>query len=217
MKELSYHSYRNFTKLKGIYHSRMSSMLLRARRIRANRFSFILSTKTILKRSYSVPNEDILNSHPPVWGYQKPTKFGLPDYTPQQLYNRASQAPLMRLIESYRRHAHRSASLDPLSLAPRPPVPALDPRRYGFKLSSDFLSSKLPLNHQSSLLPDQSVPIISERDESEIYNVDGLLGMGPLAQSNDHRFSLDQIIQRLQQVYCGRIAYEFMHLPVKQI
>lgn len=36
------------------------------------------------------------------WGYQEPTAFVLPDFTPSELANRNANAPLLRLVESYR-------------------------------------------------------------------------------------------------------------------
>ncbi|KAL8279079.1 hypothetical protein RQP46_008537 [Phenoliferia psychrophenolica] len=84
-----------------------------------------------------------------VFGHHPPPEFTLPDFTPEELANRARHANLLRLVESYRRHGHRAAKLDPLDLAERPNVPALDPRRYGFNvdakiLRTDFISEALP-------------------------------------------------------------------------
>ncbi|KAH9444103.1 hypothetical protein Pst134EB_026485 [Puccinia striiformis f. sp. tritici] len=148
----------------------------------------------------------------PVWGYQRPESFQLPDFTPQQLSNRASQASLVRLVDSYRRHAHRSASLDPLSLTPRPSVPALDPRRYGFGVSPTFLKERLHSNHIANDLPSEMIDILG--DETKLWSVDGVVGMGTRTPGGVQR-TLGEIIDRLQQVYCGRIAYEYMHLPNK--
>ncbi|KNF03572.1 oxoglutarate dehydrogenase (succinyl-transferring), E1 component [Puccinia striiformis f. sp. tritici PST-78] len=148
----------------------------------------------------------------PVWGYQRPESFQLPDFTPQQLSNRASQASLVRLVDSYRRHAHRSASLDPLSLTPRPSVPALDPRRYGFGVSPTFLKERLHSNHLANELPSEMIDMLG--DETKLWSVDGVVGMGTRTPGGVQR-TLGEIIDRLQQVYCGRIAYEYMHLPNK--
>jgi len=149
---------------------------------------------------------------PPVWGYQRPESFQLPDFTPQQLSNRASQASLVRLVDSYRRHAHRSATLDPLSLTPRPSVPALDPRRYGFGVSSSFLKDRLHSNHIAHDLPSEMVEHLG--DENKLWAVDGVVGMGTRTPGGLQR-TLGEIVDRLQEVYCGRIAYEYMHLPNK--
>ncbi|WAR62082.1 hypothetical protein PtB15_14B176 [Puccinia triticina] len=149
---------------------------------------------------------------PPVWGYQRPESFQLPDFTPEQLLNRASQASLVRLVDSYRRHAHRSASLDPLSLTPRPSVPALDPRRYGFGVSPSFLKDRLHSNHIANELPSEMIDELG--DETKLWSVDGVVGMGTRTPGGVQR-TLGEIIDRLQQVYCGRIAYEYMHLPNK--
>ena len=65
----------------------------------------------------------------------------------------------MRLVDAYRRHGHRAARLDPLNLAERPPVAALDPRRYGFalpdgyELAPEYCSEALP-----PVLPELSDP-----------------------------------------------------------
>ncbi|PLW21799.1 hypothetical protein PCANC_02924 [Puccinia coronata f. sp. avenae] len=149
---------------------------------------------------------------PPVWGYQRHEPFRLPDFTPQQLFNRASQASLVRLVDSYRRHAHRSASLDPLSLTPRPSVPALDPRRYGFGVSSSFLKDRLHSNHIANDLPSGMIEALG--DETNLWSVDGVVGMGTKNPGGVQR-TLGEIVDRLQDVYCGRIAYEYMHLPNK--
>lgn len=149
---------------------------------------------------------------PPAWGYQRHETFELPDFNPQQLSNRASQPSLVRLVDSYRRHAHRSATLDPLSLTPRPPVPALDPRRYGFNLSSGYVNESIPSTHRSKNLPDKMVDDLG--DENTLWSVDGIIGMGGRETSPGQR-SLAEIIDRLEAVYCRRIGYEYMHLSNK--
>ena len=114
--------------------------------------------------------------------------------------NRAS-SPLVRLVDSYRRHGHRAALLDPLKLTPRPPVAALDPRRYGFALSD-----QLEAEYTSVALPEVQ-PHLS--DSNKQWATSGILyGI------NDHH-TVGEVAKRLQEVYCGPIAYEFMHLPVR--
>ncbi|KAG8217006.1 thiamine diphosphate-binding protein [Butyriboletus roseoflavus] len=55
----------------------------------------------------------------------------MPDYTPEQLANRATNAPLLRYADSLRTHGHRAASIDPLDILRRERVAALEPTRYG--------------------------------------------------------------------------------------
>ncbi|GAA5912296.1 uncharacterized protein JCM6883_003313 [Sporobolomyces salmoneus] len=88
-----------------------------------------------LKLSSRIPYARALHSKP--FGYRPPSKFTLPDFTPSELSNRVENASLLRLVESYRKHAHRAARVDPLGLADRSRVPALDPRRYGLELEED--------------------------------------------------------------------------------
>ena len=54
----------------------------------------------------------------------------VPD-TPEQLSNRATNAPLLRYADALRTHGHRAASIDPLGLLQRERVAALEPSRYG--------------------------------------------------------------------------------------
>ncbi|KWU42366.1 dehydrogenase E1 and transketolase domain-containing protein 1 [Rhodotorula sp. JG-1b] len=121
-----------------------------------------------------------------IWGYQSPREFTVPDFTPTELANRVENANLLRLVESYRRHGHRAALLDPLDLAQRPVVPALDPRRYG---------------------------LAATPSREEFYDVRGILDFPDDGQGT-HK-TAQEIAQRLAEVYCGRVAYEFMHMPSK--
>ena len=136
-----------------------------------------------------------------VFGQYRPPEFRLPDFSVEELSNRAS-SPLVRLVDSYRRHGHRAALLDPLNLAERPPVPALDPRRYGFALPDAF-----------EVLPEYTSSIHASvqptlEDPSKLWATAGILyGM-------QDAMSIGEVTRRLQEVYCGGIAYEFMHLPV---
>ncbi|KAI6158451.1 dehydrogenase E1 and transketolase domain-containing protein 1 [Pisolithus thermaeus] len=74
-----------------------------------------------LKRAY----------HDESFGFRKPRQFTLPDYTPAELSNRTTNAPLLRYADAVRTHGHRAASIDPLDLLRRERVPALEPSRYG--------------------------------------------------------------------------------------
>ncbi|KPV74148.1 uncharacterized protein RHOBADRAFT_54008 [Rhodotorula graminis WP1] len=144
-----------------------------------------------------------------VWGYQAPQEFTLPDFSPQELANRARNASLLRLVESYRRHGHRAALVDPLDLAKRPNVPALDPRRYGFTLSSDVAA-----NLRDEFVSDVK-PLEQVSAEGDKFNVEGILDFPKSTGGTSEERTMDEIATRLAEVYCGGIAYEFMHLPSK--
>ncbi|GAA5879230.1 hypothetical protein JCM3774_003528 [Rhodotorula dairenensis] len=138
-----------------------------------------------------------------IWGYQSPREFTVPDFTPAELANRVENANLLRLVESYRRHGHRAALLDPLDLAQRPVVPALDPRRYGLAATpnrEEFVS--------------EIVPELGKAAADKTYDVRGILDFPDTDGDGSHR-SAKEIAQRLAEVYCGRVAYEFMHMPSK--
>jgi probable 2-oxoglutarate dehydrogenase E1 component DHKTD1 len=69
------------------------------------------------------------------FGHRVPAKYELPDCesilsnecdtsadnsdTPEELDNRNRNAPLLRFVESVRRHGHRAAQIDPLDLMDR--------------------------------------------------------------------------------------------------
>ena len=129
-----------------------------------------------------------------IWGYQFPREFTVPDFTPAELANRVENANLLRLVESYRRHGHRAALLDPLDLAQRPVVPALDPRRYGLAATpsrEEFVSETVPQKKDN---------------QTEKYDVRGILDFPDDGQGT-HK-TAQEIAQRLAEVYCGRVAYE---------
>ncbi|GAA5954715.1 hypothetical protein JCM3765_003866 [Sporobolomyces pararoseus] len=138
--------------------------------------------------------------HSKPFGYRPPSKFTLPDFTEGELLNRVENASLLRLVESYRKHAHRAARVDPLGLADRSNVPALDPRRYGFELDGevreDFISEALPTPMKKA---------------DEKLDVTGILDFPDGGKSK----SIGEIAQRLEEVYTGGVGYEFMHLPSK--
>ncbi|KIJ14628.1 hypothetical protein PAXINDRAFT_12464 [Paxillus involutus ATCC 200175] len=75
----------------------------------------------VLKRSY----------HDESYGFRRAREFTMPDYTPEQLANRVTHAPLLRYADALRTHGHRAASIDPLDLLRRERVEALEPSRYG--------------------------------------------------------------------------------------
>ncbi|BGP33568.1 putative 2-oxoglutarate dehydrogenase E1 component DHKTD1, mitochondrial [Rhodotorula toruloides] len=136
-----------------------------------------------------------------IWGYEEPKTYTLPDFTPTELANRSKNASLLRLVESYRRHGHRAALVDPLDLAQRPVVPALDPRRYGLGAEperDEFVSETLAETVE---------------DEGKKYDTTGILDF-PEDGKGSMR-TMKEISQRLAEVYCGGVAYEFMHMPSK--
>ncbi|BGP41616.1 putative 2-oxoglutarate dehydrogenase E1 component DHKTD1, mitochondrial [Rhodotorula kratochvilovae] len=143
-----------------------------------------------------------------IHGYQAPVEFTLPDFTPTELANRARNASLLRLVESYRRHGHRAALVDPLDLAKRPNVPALDPRRYGFALT-DAAGGALREEYVSEAKPEENVS-----NEEDKFDTTGILDF-PQNGSPGNERTMDEIADRLAKVYCGGVAYEFMHLPSK--
>ncbi|KAJ3399143.1 hypothetical protein HDU80_008229 [Chytriomyces hyalinus] len=75
-----------------------------------------------------------------VYGYREPVARSLPDYTEQQLSNRAQASNLLRFVTYYRSLGHRLAALDPLSLTPADPsaLYQLDPKRYGLSEGQTF-------------------------------------------------------------------------------
>ncbi|KAL1409551.1 hypothetical protein Q8F55_003535 [Vanrija albida] len=125
------------------------------------------------------------------FGYRVPGKYTLPDYTPAELANRNANAPLLRYVESVRRHGHRAAQIDPLDLMERDPVGALDPYRYGLDDKTSY-----PLNGILHL-PNSTTPR-SEAGEGENTSL-------PLKDIRDH----------LMGTYVDRIGYEFQHCPNK--
>ncbi|KAG0948157.1 hypothetical protein G6F57_001855 [Rhizopus arrhizus] len=121
-----------------------------------------------------------------VFGYRVPKEFKLPDYTEQELANRMKHGGLLRMVQAYRTHGHEGAQLDPLDIMKRKEVLALKPERYGLEKQDDR------------------------------YNLAGILHVNDEMQSNTsggEEADFKTILNHLQAVYCGKIAYEFMHLP----
>ncbi|ORX97262.1 2-oxoglutarate dehydrogenase, E1 component [Basidiobolus meristosporus CBS 931.73] len=119
------------------------------------------------------------------YGYRAPRRFTLPDYTAEELANQAENANLLRLVQAYRAYGHESSVLDPLGLEKHEASIELDPKRYGLN------------------------------DENKKYNLAGILHVN---ESKSSKAPLDEadlktVIGHLNKVYCGRIAYEFMHIP----
>ncbi|KAM0749510.1 2-oxoglutarate dehydrogenase, E1 component [Meredithblackwellia eburnea MCA 4105] len=159
-----------------------------------------------------------------VFGSIPPSNYTLPDFTKRQLDNRVTNASLLRLVESYRKHGHRAALLDPLDLAERPNVPALDPRRYGFPLSDSsslrpqFVSPTLPTSPALAQLPagETRVDIDGILDWPEEDDENDQVARGAQGERDGPKWrTIDQVAKRLEEVYCSGIGYEFMHLPSK--
>ncbi|GAA5833107.1 hypothetical protein JCM11251_006518 [Rhodosporidiobolus azoricus] len=145
-----------------------------------------------------------------IHGYLPPRPYTLPDFTPAELSNRVANASLLRLVESYRKHGHRAALLDPLDLAERPDVPALDPRRYGFEVKEGKEGYEVRSEFRSEARPDKEGAGIGEGDK---YDVTGILDF-PESEGGKMK-TMEEIAKRLAEVYCGGVAYEYMHLPSK--
>ncbi|KAI8990264.1 oxoglutarate dehydrogenase, E1 component [Pilobolus umbonatus] len=120
-----------------------------------------------------------------VYGYRVAKEFKLPDYNTEELANRMKYGSLLRLVQAYRTHGHQGADLDPLNIMKRKEVLALKPERYGLN------------EHESN------------------YNLAGILHVNDTIQENSgsEEADLKTILDHLQAVYCGKIAYEFMHIP----
>ncbi|KII87937.1 hypothetical protein PLICRDRAFT_92812 [Plicaturopsis crispa FD-325 SS-3] len=134
--------------------------------------------------------------HDESFGFRKPRSFELPDYTPAQLHNRATNAPLLRYADALRTHGHRAARIDPLDILQREEVAALDPRRYGLV------------------------------DDARTYDVNGIIFHGGRVEGGEgksgegergegERWTLGEITRHLRSTYVGRVAYEYMHSPSK--
>lgn len=51
-----------------------------------------------------------------IYGYRVPKEYQMPDYTAEELSNRMAYGSLLRLVQAYRTHGHKSAQLDPLDI-----------------------------------------------------------------------------------------------------
>ncbi|KAK4700936.1 hypothetical protein P7C70_g5306, partial [Phenoliferia sp. Uapishka_3] len=163
-----------------------------------------------------------------VFGHLPPPEFSLSDFTPGELDNRIKNASLLRLVESYRvsnlahrsstprraaathtshpqKHGHRAAKLDPLDLADRPNVPALDPRRYGFNIDPKTFRDEFVSEAQPRL-----GDLISA---NTTVSLEGIMDWPGGANGGEK--TVEEIAKRLGEVYSSGIGYEFMHLPAK--
>ncbi|EJC99190.1 dehydrogenase E1 and transketolase domain-containing protein 1 [Fomitiporia mediterranea MF3/22] len=144
-------------------------------------------TASVTVKGNATPKAHQRSYHDESFGYRRRQELVLSDYTSSQLQNRATNAPLLRYVDSMRTHGHRAAHIDPLDLLQREEVAALDPSRYGLEN------------------PKQTFP------------VDGIVWTNPAGPNmpSSEVWPLERIVSHLRSVYVGNIAYEFMHSPSK--
>ncbi|KAI9490360.1 dehydrogenase E1 and transketolase domain-containing protein 1 [Zychaea mexicana] len=120
-----------------------------------------------------------------VYGYRVPKEYRMPDYTQEELANRMEYGSLLRFVQAYRQHGHKSARLDPLEIMQHEKVLSLQAERYGLT------------------------------DPKKMYNLAGILHVTESTSNPSGREEADfeAILGHLNAVYCGKIAHEFMHLP----
>ncbi|CAG8509363.1 17737_t:CDS:10 [Funneliformis caledonium] len=119
------------------------------------------------------------------FGYRIPRVYAMQNYTDAELSNRIKNANLLRLVYAYRTHGHRGAHIDPLGILQLEEVAALDSKTYGFT------------------------------DSKELYNLNGILHINKSGLTKDSKAdaNIETIVSYLKKVYCGKVAYEFMHIP----
>ncbi|KAF9895936.1 hypothetical protein BX616_008502, partial [Lobosporangium transversale] len=119
------------------------------------------------------------------YGYRVPKVFSMPDYSPEELANRVENANLLRLVIGYRTHGHLKADLDPLGIVKQQEVLALKADRYALT------------------------------DENKVYSLNGILHVNKSKSNTDAKeeASLKTVLAHLEKSYCGKIAYEFTHIP----
>jgi probable 2-oxoglutarate dehydrogenase E1 component DHKTD1 len=107
------------------------------------------------------------------------------DYTTDEQKNRSLNSNLFRLVYAYRNYGHLAADLDPLGLEKRNAIPELDPSRYG--------------------IPESGVS----------FDLSGIIHIGKKQDSTIpiDKAPIELILSHLKKVYCGKIAYEFRHIP----
>nr|XP_019004663.1 oxoglutarate dehydrogenase (succinyl-transferring), E1 component [Kwoniella mangroviensis CBS 8507]OCF68124.1 oxoglutarate dehydrogenase (succinyl-transferring), E1 component [Kwoniella mangroviensis CBS 8507] len=135
------------------------------------------------------------------FGYRVPAKYQLPDYTQEELDNRNANAPLLRYVESVRRHGHRAAQIDPLDLMDRDPVGALDASRYGLQRTQSYPLQGI-LHTPPSLRP-TTPPSTAAPERTET------------GEGSNVSKSLEEIEKHLMEVYVDKIGFEYMHCPEK--
>ncbi|GAB5365797.1 hypothetical protein AAMO2058_001089300 [Amorphochlora amoebiformis] len=97
----------------------------------------------------------------------------------------------MLLIRAHQVRGHEMAQLDPLDLEARPYISDLDPLKFGFK-DIDFERGLKLSGHG-------------------VESVKGLLYNADI--NRDGMTTLSELQNFLQQVYCNKIGFEYMHIP----
>ncbi|KAI9028944.1 oxoglutarate dehydrogenase, E1 component [Phycomyces nitens] len=145
----------------------------------------MLRFQRLAKSSKSVLSTRRLYHDKGVYGYRIPKEYKMPDYTESELASRKEGGSLLRMVQAYRTHGHRGAHLDPLDIMQREAVLALKPERYGIT------------------------------DSKQVHPLAGILHVTESKQDSSAKQEADTetIINHLNSVYCGNIAYEFMHSP----
>uniref|UniRef100_A0A7S2S9S3 2-oxoglutarate dehydrogenase, mitochondrial n=1 Tax=Rhizochromulina marina TaxID=1034831 RepID=A0A7S2S9S3_9STRA len=100
-------------------------------------------------------------------------------------------AKTIHLIQAYQRRGHEMAILDPLGLQKPEPISDLDPTTYGFNIQGDW---------ERGL----------ELEGSMVNTVKGLMGNADI--NDDGQTTLHELVDFLQQTYCGSIGVEVDHL-----
>ncbi|KXS18095.1 2-oxoglutarate dehydrogenase, E1 component [Gonapodya prolifera JEL478] len=125
-----------------------------------------------------------------VYGVRAKKAHAFGDFTEQEVENRLKHANLVRLTNEYKREGYRMAQLDPLGLAEHhskatDAVPELVPERFGIDPQG--------------------------KKGKRLYNLTGIVTMPQ--EPNPESVPVEAVLAHLQDAYCGKIAFEFMHLP----
>ena len=66
-------------------------------------------------------------------------------------------------------------------------------------------------------IPALSAERYALKDPSQVYNLNGILHVNQSKGSQEAKdeASLETIVNHLEKSYCGKIAYEFTHIPVR--
>eukprot|EP01137_Pigoraptor_chileana_P037735 Opistho-2@35294 len=118
------------------------------------------------------------------YGFRTPVVAPLEEVSPEVILNRARNANVMRLVTAYRSHGHKKSEIDPLGLQERN-APELNLRLYGLEGS---LADVVPLNG----IVDMTGLKVKDRATAEA--------------------KLEDIVQHLENTYCGKIGVEFEHI-----
>jgi 2-oxoglutarate dehydrogenase E1 component len=99
---------------------------------------------------------------------------------------------LTHLIRAFQVRGHELADQDPLQLAPKREVPELDYRNYGFTEQDLNRPIRIPTPVGTSM------------------------PAGFLASLQHGNYTLQQVIDKLRETYCGRLAIEYMHIRSRE-